>query len=198
MISPERTKQIFLALRLHFETDYDFHKYRGKINAKLKDNEKYAAERISLRFKDEETVIDFFVANMCDIFLKEDRITTFLPAYAKKEKLRIYEDWANFFKSYSYVLSNEWLELDSSLLEMIKIGETKSHPKIFVLFMDGKVSFNLFSAIACLDTRIITKWKECDDEFLFGKYLKLLEKYLPFIKDRLPKEKLLTIFTKSS
>lgn len=199
MISPERTKEIFVALKLHFgDGTYNFQKYRGKTKAKLKDSEKYAAERISLRFKDEATVTDFFVANMLETFLKEDRFDSFIAAYAKKEKLRIYEEWASFFMAYSYALKQEWNRLDSSLIDMVKIGERKEHPKIFVLFMDGKVSFNLFATIASLDPRIIAKWRECDDEFLFGKYLTFLENYLPFIKDRLSREKLLEIFKKSS
>ena len=63
----------YLALKLHFTSKtYDYHKYEGKVTAKLdtftKRNDRYFFYKLSKKYKASE-IEDFFVAN----FIKNDR-----------------------------------------------------------------------------------------------------------------------------
>jgi hypothetical protein len=57
----------FLALKRHFTSDYDYHKYNGKVNCSLSTYKKdqknyYFCERLARKY-DHDTVVDFFLAS---------------------------------------------------------------------------------------------------------------------------------------
>ena len=63
----------YLAVKLHFTSPtYDYHKYEGKVNAKLDTftsrNDRYFFHKLSTQYKEDE-ILDFFVAN----FAKDDK-----------------------------------------------------------------------------------------------------------------------------
>ena len=62
--------KIYLALKSHFTSDYDYFKYHGKMRVKeesfLKRRDKFFFEKIERRYKKE--LVPFFVSNL----IKED------------------------------------------------------------------------------------------------------------------------------
>jgi len=61
--------KIYLAVKLHFTTNYDFFEYGGKVNCKLdtftKRNDRYFFHKLSTKYNKDE-ILDFFVANFCE------------------------------------------------------------------------------------------------------------------------------------
>lgn len=179
MISPERTKEIFLALKLHFTGSYDFVKYGGKIKAQLKPNEQWAINRIVKKYKEEDKVRDFFIANMIHDFTKTGKINGFINNYSTTEAVEIYDAWAAWWNAFSYQLKSD-LNKFENVKDMVEIKDG-DHPKIFTEFVGGNVNFN---TLACLMLGIRTLpeyWSKCDDTILFGGYVKILKKYAALI-----------------
>ena len=59
--------QNYLAMKLHFGGEYDFHKYNGKVSATLesfeKRKDKFKFVRLSKKLSDPE-ILDYFLANL--------------------------------------------------------------------------------------------------------------------------------------
>lgn len=179
MISPERTKEIFLALKLHFTGSYDYVKYGGRIRAQLKPNEQWAVGRIAKKFREEEKVRDFFVANMIEDYIRDGKINGFVNTYSTKDAVAVYDQWAAWWNAYAYQFKADIGKFES-IKEMIEIRDG-DHPKVFQQFIEGKVHFN---TLACLMMGLKTLpdyWSKCDDTILFGEYLKILKKYCSLI-----------------
>ena len=61
--------RVYMAVKLHFTTDYNYFDYDGKVNIKLdtftKRNDRYFFHKLSTKYKQDE-ILDFFVANFID------------------------------------------------------------------------------------------------------------------------------------
>lgn len=183
-ISAERAKQIFLALRLHFTSNYDYIKYHGKVKTNpIQQKEEWVYNRILRKCITEESVRDFFVANMVYSFLKSGKIETFINHYATKESFEIYNAWSAWWNA-SYNLLSDLKKFDS-IKSMIEISNGE-HPKIFDAIMEDNCSINTMASIVIVRKKLIEYWtKNCNDTILFGSYLKFIEKYVPLIsKDK--------------
>lgn len=188
MITPERTKQIFVALRLHFTGSYDYIKYQGKTRATLKPAETWAVEKIAFKFHNEDTVRDFFVANMIDSFVKTGKIGSFINAYANKDATDIYDKSTNWYNA-SYNLTSDLNKFDD--IKDMTVCVDGNHPKIFQSVLDGEISiFTMACVMMFMSPRIDTYWnKNCDDTVLFGGYIHFLRKYVPLIPKDIEKIK---------
>jgi hypothetical protein len=61
--------KVYLAVKLHFTTDYNYILYEGKVNCKLetftKRNDRYFFHKLSTKYNKDE-ILDFFVANFSE------------------------------------------------------------------------------------------------------------------------------------
>jgi hypothetical protein len=187
----EKIKEMFMALKLHFTSKYDFVKYHGRTRAsKVQARERYALERIARKFTDEDQLKNFFVANMANSFLTKGKVDTFIGNYATKEAVEIMDVADNWWNATSYNLATDLRTL-SNLNDDGKIGETircvgGDHPQIFTQYLDGKISFNTIVCVVIWRPVFLTYWeKNCEDTILFGSYINFLKKYIPLIsKDK--------------
>jgi len=179
MISPERTKEIFLALKLHFTGSYDYVKYAGKIKAPVKPPEQWALGRIAKKYKDEEKVRDFFIANMTYDYITNGKINGFVNSYNSAGAVDTYDAWQAWWTAFSYKLKSDMAQFESvkNAIEIVD-GE---HPKVFTMFLEAKVNFNTLACLMMSIKGLSTYWEKCDDSILFGGYLKLLKKYVPLL-----------------
>ena len=64
--------RVYMAVKLHFTTDYNYFDYDGKVNIKLdtftKRNDRYFFHKLSTKYNQNE-ILDFFVAN----FIEKDK-----------------------------------------------------------------------------------------------------------------------------
>ena len=61
--------KVYLAVKLHFTSNYNYFDYDGKVNCKLetftKRNDRYFFHKLSTKYNKDE-ILDFFVANFCE------------------------------------------------------------------------------------------------------------------------------------
>ncbi len=187
MIAFEKIKEMFLALKLHFTSKYDFVKYQGRTRAQqVLPREKWAIERIARKYQHVDDLKNFFVANMANSFLTKGKVDTFINNYSTKEAAEYFEQSENWWNATSYNLTTDLRKL-SNVSSTGKFGETlrcvdREHPIIFTQYIDGNISFNTIVCMIIWRPALISYWiSACDDTILFGSYMKFLEKYIPLI-----------------
>ena len=61
--------KVYLAVKLHFTSNYNYFDYDGKVNCKLetftKRNDRYFFHKLSKKYGKDE-ILDFFVSNFCE------------------------------------------------------------------------------------------------------------------------------------
>jgi hypothetical protein len=180
MIGQERTKEIFLALKLHFSSNYDFIRYHGKMKrATMKPNEIFHINKIRHKFVEEDKVIEFFLFNIIHDYWTTGGFPGFIGNYANKEATENYESWKSWFASYCDNLEHDLIKLESFTLREI-IDPTAGHPILFRRTSGGSIHFNTVALIAN-SIPLIPYWKENCQDPVFEQFIMVLEKYRPFI-----------------
>jgi hypothetical protein len=170
---------LYRALKLHFTTDYDFNKYKGKVKYTLaqfdKNPHKYVYEKLAKKFGDED-LKKFFIAN----FLQNENVWV--------QDLLSQEAYENFVKyntksqSLSYMFEGE----------LISIFNEDNHKLLFKSKMDDlplllkKMLRNEVSLETVLIMNeflhFLPKWEEnIKDEFVWPKVKLKLFKYRSFL-----------------
>lgn len=171
---------MYNALRLHFTSDYDYHKYHGKTNVSkttfMQRKDKFYFYRISRKYSLNE-LKDFYVANFVsrDIQWANDLLN--------EEAEQIFKDWKKRNQSLTYtfgedlykLLKNE--ETPDSTIEVVQ-GQ---HPKLLRMVMQGDI---------CLESLIIMNdimgffgmWSQhIDDDIIWPNLKMKCEKYSSFL-----------------
>ena len=171
---------LYRALKLHFTTDYDFNKYRGKVKYSVdqfhKNKHRYVYEKLSKKFSDED-LKKFFIAN----FLQNE--TVWVQDLLSQEA---YENYVNFNKkqqSLSYVFENDLLNIFSE----------QNHKKLFTTNTNDFPGLltKLLRNEVCPETVIIMnefmdflpKWeKNIKDDFIWPRVKHKMFKYRSFLE----------------
>lgn len=162
MIEPARVQEIFYAIVLHLTGDkYNFFLYHGKVK-----NQKATAfaERLSRKFKTEEDVINFFIANQIHFYMNHQKVNTWIGNFCDKPAILVWEKYIGKLETQDYQLKSEaklLLELGSKL---------KSFHDVYPLVSKGKVSVATVSNF--LIRFKLTSWKTEDP---------LLEEFYTFV-----------------
>jgi hypothetical protein len=170
---------LYRALKLHFTTDYDFIKYRGKVKYTVdqfnKNKQIFVYEKLSKKFSDEELKY-FFIAN----FLQNENV--WINDLLSHEAIEIYTQYSKRQQSLSYVFENDLLNIFNE--EHIK-NLFKCNSDDFPLLLK-----KLFRNEICLETLIIMnncfpflhKWDErIKDTIIWPKVKQKLFKYNEFL-----------------
>jgi hypothetical protein len=171
---------LYRALKLHFTTDYDFTKYRGKVNysqAQFNANKhRYVYEKLAKKYNEEDLKM-FFIAN----FLENEVV--WVQDLLSHES---YENFVNYTKkkqSLSYIFENDLLNI---------FGE-ENHKK---LFKSNSSDFpllltKLLRNEVCRETvmimddymEFIPKWNDSiKDDIIWPRIKTKLLKYKPFLE----------------
>ena len=136
--------KVYLAVKLHFTTDYDFFEYGGKVNCKLdtftKRNDRYFFHKLSKKYKQDE-IIDFFVAN----FLYDTK--KWVGNLLRNDGDEIYISYRKFKESLTYSFRG-----DLSRISMDFNGRglrfddgfnvvNGQHPRVLQLLIQKKISY---------------------------------------------------------
>lgn len=101
-MSPEEAHCLFTALKLHFNSDtYDFHKFKGKVKATLKPNDRFFYLYKKLGEYGKEEAISLILSN---IIIKPKLFITELFSKEQKEEL---EFWKLRIENKYYILFKE-------------------------------------------------------------------------------------------
>ena len=176
--------KIYLALKSHFTSDYDYFKYRGKMRVKeesfLKRRDKFFFEKIERRYKKE--LVPFFVSNL----IKEDNAWS--GSLATDQAEQTFNEWKKKTQSLRYVFKEDMGKVralidhnDLQFDELFDCGDGQ-HPAILKLLISEDISIESF---VILD-QVLSFSKRINrillDDFTWIVYYKKVIKYSRFIE----------------
>ena len=174
--------KLYLAVKNHFTTSYDFFKYNGKVNAKeesfLKRRDKFFFAKLQRKYNDDQ-LRDLFVSNFAD---GEDFwIGNVLTQKAEK----VYSDWKARQIKLSYIFEQDLRflfdyykerDLDFNSLFVMENG----HP----ILLQCVLRNDIFVETMIIIDRILNyskRWNKILDDPVWSEFKKRMDKYSPFV-----------------
>ena len=100
--------RVYMAVKLHFTTDYNYFDYDGKVNIKLdtftKRNDRYFFHKLSTKYKQDE-ILDFFVAN----FIDKDK--NWVGNLLENDGREIYLNYKKVKDNFNYNFRNDFVNI---------------------------------------------------------------------------------------
>ena len=130
--------KLYLGIKLHYNSDYDFNKYNGKVSASfesfLKRSDKFQFSK--LRKQHRENLKDFYIAN----FMHKDYWIGDLFGEEAKEN---YTEWKKYNQSLLYCFEKDIRYLNSleGVLDNLFSTDSSSHPIIVSSILSKSISF---------------------------------------------------------
>ena len=175
----------YLAVKNHFTSDYDYHKYGGRVTAKLesftKRPDRYFFHKLSKRYA-ERDILDYFVSNFAVDGNK------WIGNVINNEGAENYTKFRKYKESFEYNFRNDCVsirnDLDSKsiLFNDGFVVHSGQHPRVLRLLLRKKI--HLQTAII-LDTVLSFSkvWdKEITEKVVWPKIKHTLTKLRPFIR----------------
>ena len=178
----------YLAIKQHFKSDkYDFFRYNGEIRASLdtfrKRNDRYFFAKVGKNMKDQQEVINFFVANII-----EQGTDTWVGDMCGDEAESAYKNWQKrqmhlekMFREEIEDLFQTASEGSGELLDYFRV-KGNQHPEIVVWLLQGRMSVETFIILDRLTGFIRMIDKKIDDPYVWSKIVRKCRKYDPFVR----------------
>ena len=177
----------YIALKLHFTSDYDYFKYNGKTNVTPKSfndrKDKYHFKRLVTKYED-STIREYFVANLVNN-----------KQWVGDMDLATYSQWQARTQSIEYIFQNdaENLLTQTENFDIIFNSDKGNHPKLVKAYLGKKISLETLVVFEKLLHYRKRFDKEIKDAIIWPNVSKLIEKYEPFIEADLSRCKKLLI-----
>ena len=180
VIEPERVKEIFLALKLHFNSNYNYLKYQGKTrSAPIRANEVWHINKIRNKLRTEEYVFTFFLYNMMNDFWKTGNFGSYIGAYANSESVTVWANWRTWLeRPYDNILRDLEKLSGHSLRQLIDPAD--SHPIIIKRAMGREIHLNTI-ALLYRDLKLKNYWLNNADPVLEN-FVSTIDKYQCFLE----------------
>ncbi len=176
--------RVYMAVKLHFTTDYNYFDYDGKVNIKLdtftKRNDRYFFHKLSTKYGKDQ-ILDFFVANFCENdkkwvgnLLQNDGRETYLNYKKIKDNFKYH--FRNEFTNIVNDFSTKRISFDDGFL--CRDGQ---HPRLLRLLIQRRASFQ---TIIVLDQVLsfIKNWNiQIKERVVWPKIAHTITKLKPFI-----------------
>jgi hypothetical protein len=175
--------KIYLAIRNHFKTDYDYFKYNGKMKISdesfLKRRDRFFFAKLERKYKKSELVY-FFVAN----FIKDENMWS--GSLVGNESEKVYYEWLKYVESLKYNFTNECQKLQTlledkslSFNDLFNINNN-SHPILLTKVVGGHISIETFSIMDMIIS-FTNRWNKHIDDFTYINVKQISVKYKPFL-----------------
>jgi len=175
--------KIYLAIRNHFKTDYDYFKYNGKLKITqesfLKRRDKFFFAKLQRKYKNKELVY-FFVAN----FINDENMWSGSLVGSESEK--VYLEWLKYAESMKYnfkieceKLQNE-LEMKDQKFDDLFTINNNSHPILLTKLLGGHISIETY-CIMDIVLNFTARWNKVIDDFSYDNVKQKAAKYKPFL-----------------
>ena len=175
----------YLAIRNHFNTDYDYFKYNGKIKVSddsfLKRRDKFWFAKLERRYSSSELVY-FFVAN----FLDEN--SSWSGSLVGSESEKKYLEWRKHIESLKYNFKNECkkikdeMEKKDKLFDELFLVVEGNHPDLLRWYLGKHISletFTIFNGIL----NFIKQWTlDLKEDIIYNSVRDLTLNYKPFLQ----------------
>jgi hypothetical protein len=174
----------YLALKLHFTTDYDYFRYGGKTRAMTNESfekrkDTFFFRKIERRYNDQE-LTDFFVSNFVD-----NNKTKWIGELSNIDAEKTYANWKKRIQSFSYMFEQDLLIAKDKLRtgNPAELWESVSgaHPEILKLYLGKKISIETLIG-SNIVLNYLPKWdREIKDSIIWPDVSKSIRNYSPFI-----------------
>lgn len=174
-MTPEEVLQEYQALKRHFSSTYDYHRYGGKLRTSTTSasyqRDKLFYQKVG-KHKDPKR---FLLANI----LHDKKVYIRSLAY-DAEAERIHMEYVARVESLSYIFKQDLKKLDDNLNSNLQSLDCY-HPKIIVLYLSKQICLETLCIVA-KETAIVGNWERVFpydpviEEIIFK-----IKKYTPFI-----------------
>ena len=164
----------YLALKRHFTSSYDYHKYNGKINASITSFETRKDKFFFYKLSKRSDAKDFILSNM----VNNPKI--WIGDMLSDNGEQVFTEWTRRQQSLSYIFKSELGKLDEDFDSNL-ITKDGQHPKLLRLHTSGNISKETLIIIDDL-TNVFSYWsKKILDNIIFPDILNICSKYKPFL-----------------
>ena len=164
----------YLALKRHFTSSYDYHKYNGKINASITSFETRKDKFFFYKLSKRSDAKDFILSNM----VNNPKI--WIGDMLSDNGEQVFTEWTRRQQSLSYIFKSELGKLDEDFDSNL-ITKDGQHPKLLRLHTSGNISKETLIIIDDL-TNVFSYWsKKILDNIIFPDILYICSKYKPFL-----------------
>ena len=166
----------YLALKNHFtKPSFDYHKYNGKVNARVDSFEKRKDKIFFQKLAKHPDVHNFLLANLS---LNEKTWIRDLAYGEDAEK--VYRDWLKKQQSLTYIFNQELSKIDEDFNTMFECKENE-HPILMQKFLGKEISLETLCILLKI-TGAKAKWdKKMQYDLVWDSLSTKVEKYTPFI-----------------
>lgn len=165
----------YVALKLHFTSEYDYFRYNGKTSVTPKSfnerKDKFHFKRLAKKY-DDSTIIEYFIANIIDN-----------KQWIGNMDMATYSQWQAKIQSIEYIFSNDVEKLLTNVtdFDIIFNSDKGNHPKLVKAYLGKKISLETLVIFEKLLDFRKTFNKEITDQIIWPKVNMLIEKYEPFV-----------------
>ena len=168
--------QLYMALKLHFTTKYDYFKYNGKTKFTVaqfnKRKDKYQFVRLARKYSQEE-LVEYFCANLI-------KGKQWIGDFSK-------DNWLEHQKviqslEYTYKNDLENLLTNGEKFDIIFECGQGSHPRLLKQYLGKKISLETMVILEKVLSYRKNFDKAINETYIWPDISKRLEKYSPFVK----------------
>ena len=186
--------RVYMAVKLHFTTNYNYFDYDGKVNIKLdtftKRNDRYFFHKLSTKYNQNE-ILDFFVAN----FIEKDK--NWIGNLLENDGRDTYLKYKKVKDNFKYHFRNDFVNIlsdfDSKRISFDDgfVCNSGQHPRLLRLLIQRRASFQTFVVLDQV-LSFIKNWnKEIEERVVWPKIAHKVSKLKPFINYNITECKLI-------
>ena len=186
--------RVYMAVKLHFTTNYNYFDYDGKVNIKLdtftKRNDRYFFHKLSTKYNQNE-ILDFFVAN----FIEKDK--NWIGNLLENDGRDTYLKYKKVKDNFKYHFRNDFVNIlsdfDSKRISFDDgfVCNSGQHPRLLRLLIQRRASFQTFVVLDQV-LSFIKNWnKQIEEKVVWPKIAHKVSKLKPFIKYNITECKLI-------
>lgn len=187
-ISALQAYEMYLAIKAHFSSDYDFFKYKGRIKSSVLTYEKFATKnyysvicKLANKYESKE-LLSYFISNM---LVNNGQYIFEVDSEGK----RIYTDYLRRKDSRQYIFKQDISRVCNELEKLHKDCFWRSidivdaqHPLLFRMFVGSYLSPETMCILYQINDYISYWDKSIDDTLIYPQVSFQIKKLSPFIK----------------
>jgi len=177
--------KIYLAVKLHFTTKYDYTQYGGKVNATLesftKRKDRYFFHKLSKKYAENE-ILDFFIANFTKDskgwignLLDKDGESVYLDYKKRKDAFEYH------FKSDCILVRDDFVSRGISFDDGLRVHGGQ-HPRLLQLFLQKKLGLQTLIIMDRFISFTKTWDKEIAEKVVWPKIKSTLTRMKSFVR----------------
>lgn len=165
----------YLAIKRHFTSNYDFHKYNGKINASVTSFETRKDKFFFYKLSKKTDAKNFILANVVE------NPNIWVGDIVGEKGDAVFMEWKKRQQSISYVFKSELSNLDEDFDSNLIVKDGQ-HPKLLRLYINRTISKETLIIVDDL-TNVFSYWNnKLVDKIIFPDILNTCNKYKPFLE----------------